>query len=80
MNDDPMLTERDLLIELRNDAKIMRESLAVLTSQGLDNRVRSIEEWKAQMSGALTFVKVGVTVCAGLLTILTAVVGFMAFR
>lgn len=74
-----MLTEKELLQEIRLDMKRMNESLAVLTSQDLNQRVRAIEDWKAQMSGALGFVKNGVAVCAGLLTILTAIVGYVAF-
>lgn len=77
---DEFLTEKDILLELRDDMKRANESLAVLTSQNLDTRVNALEEWKNKASGALTFLKIGVSITAGLVTILIGIVSVLAFN
>lgn len=74
-----MLSEKEILLELRQDVKHLSEGVAVLTSQDLHNRVRAIEDWKSQMVGAMKSLRVGVAMIVGILTILTIIVGWSVF-
>jgi len=47
----PVLTAKDVLLELREDVRSMRTSVDVLVSQDLSNRVTAIERWQNRLIG-----------------------------
>lgn len=47
----PMLSARDVLLEVRSDVREMRTSVEVLLSQNLGDRVTAIERWQNRIIG-----------------------------
>lgn len=72
----PMMTTKDLLLELWQDVKELRKDMSVLTSQDLDERLSEVESWRDRVDGRVNALLVAVTVGGSLLTILVAALGF----
>lgn len=56
MNDElrgstPVLSAKDVLLEVRTDVKKIGTNVDILVSQNLNNRVTAIETWKAGVIG-----------------------------
>ena len=47
----PILTAKDVLIEVRDEVKLMRSSVDILISQDLDARVDTLERWQQRLIG-----------------------------
>lgn len=47
----PVLTAKDILLELRDDVREMKSGVDVLLSQKLDDRVTAIERWQNRIIG-----------------------------
>lgn len=78
MNDSEYTTH-DILIEVRDDIKLMGRQLAVLVSQNLDGRVNSLEAWKDRVDGRMSLLTAGVVFLGGLATILGGVIACITF-
>lgn len=47
----PVLTARDVLLELRQDVREMKTGVDILLSQNLGDRVTAIERWQNRVIG-----------------------------
>lgn len=47
----PVLTARDVLLEVREDVRQMKSGVDILLSQRLDERVRDVERWQNRVIG-----------------------------
>ena len=47
----PILTAKDVLLEVRSDVREMRTAVDILVSQNLAERVTSIEKWQNRVIG-----------------------------
>lgn len=47
----PVLTAKDVLLEVREDVRAMKSTVDVLASQHLDERVRALEAWRWKAVG-----------------------------
>lgn len=59
----PVLTARDVLIEVRTDVKAMKTGVDILLSQNLHDRVTAIERWQNRLIG-LGFIGAALAVIA----------------
>jgi hypothetical protein len=74
----PVLTARDVLIEVREDVRYLRTSVDVLASQNLDSRLSVLEDWRSHHDGQVSSLRNVVLIfgsiiasIVGILTVLT---------
>jgi hypothetical protein len=74
----PMLTAKDVLLEVRADVKAMSRNVDVLVSQQLDSRLNQLETWRDRVDGRVSVIQIGlaslgaaVAVLVGLATLAT---------
>lgn len=65
----PVLSARDVLIELRDDVREMKRTVDILASQNLDSRVTQLERQQSRQLGLTA----GVAAAAGVLTSLIGI-------
>lgn len=70
----PILTAKDVLLEVRDEVKHMRSAVDVLVSQNLDLRVDSLESTRDQARGLARLA----IVLASVATVVSAVVGVIS--
>lgn len=68
----PILSARDVLIEVRDEVKAMRSSVDVLVSQNLNERVQSLETSRDESRG-LAKVAILIAALAGIATVVVAI-------
>lgn len=49
----PVMTTKDVLLEVRADVKLMAKDVGILVSQNLDTRLNAVETWKDQLTGKI---------------------------
>ncbi len=60
----PIMTTKDVLLEMRADVKVMARNVDVLVSQNLNSRLDAVESWKDQMTGRMIAISAIPTVLA----------------
>lgn len=58
------MTTKDVLLEVRQDVKLMARNVDILVSQNLDTRLNTVETWKDQLTGKMVAIAAVPTVLA----------------
>lgn len=54
----PIFTAKDVLIEVRDEMRLMRSSVDILVSQNLNERVTAVEGWQNRVIGLASSARV----------------------
>ena len=71
----PVMTTKDLLLEMRLDVKEVRRVATILESQHLDDRLNDVEKWQSKVDGRMSMITAGVPVISGIVAVLSALAG-----
>lgn len=70
----PVMSTKDVLLEVRADVKALTKTVDVIASQDLDARVTRLESWADRINGRVSILMVLVTIIGGLLGIVIGAV------
>lgn len=68
----PIMSTKDILLEVRDDVKDMKRNVDILVSQDLDSRITNIELWKARVSGSVIAIAAAVSAAVSVGTLLVS--------
>ena len=69
----PILSAKDVLLEVRADVKAMSRQVDILVSQQLDGRLSALETWRDRVDGRVSVIQIGLAVVGSIVALLVGV-------
>ena len=71
------MTNKELLLEVRHDVKVLNTKVDILSSQDLHRRLSAAEEWQSRAAGRMDLIVRGIPLLSATLAILATVGGWL---
>ena len=71
-HDESVMTQKELLLELRRDVRKMASVLDVMAAQDLHSRTTELERWRQRADGRMDTIVRGVPFLGGIIGLITA--------
>ena len=76
--DDSVMTQKELLLELRRDVRKMASVLDVMAAQDLHSRTTELERWRQRADGRMDTIVRGVPFLGGVIGLISAALAVLA--
>lgn len=76
--DDSVMTQKELLLELRRDVRAMAKTLDIMAAQELHTRVSDLEKWRQRADGRIDTIVRGVPFLSGVIGLVSAALAVLA--